>query len=286
MLSTNITVCIFAWNEEQRLRRCIDNFRGRLPMMVVDNQSTDRTCAVATEEGVRAIVVKNPGFIETPEVMNVVLAECTTDYVLIASVSEYVPLALLSVYADIANRARYDVVRAYRASITAGHAIAISGRPSAGDPGQLRFFRKGSISYEDNHVHGLGKPSVAPDRVLSVVTQQQHHFYQFRDYDCARTEQVLCRYDDVLAEQRHAAGQRFRMRRAIWRSCAAFCNCYFRFGAFRFGMLGFLHSYYRFHMEFSTWLRVWERENNLTLTDVKRHNEAVRAGMETADSNL
>jgi len=147
MLSTNITVCIFAWNEAPRLRRCIDNFRDRFPMLVIDNASTDRTCEVATEEGVLAVTVKNPGFIETPEVMDVVLAHCNTDYVLIASVSEYIPLNLLRLYADIANRSSYDVVRAYRQSITAGQPIAISGRPRTGDPGQIRFFRKGCIGY-------------------------------------------------------------------------------------------------------------------------------------------
>lgn len=283
MLSTNITVCIFAWNEAPRLRRCIENFRDRFPMLVIDNASTDRTCEVAAEEGVPAVTVKNPGFIETPEVMDVVLAHCNTEYVLISSVSEYVPLTLLRLYADTANRRSYDVVRAYRQSITAGQPIAIGGRPHSGDPGQIRFFRKGSISYKSNHVHGIGTPTVPEERVFSVVNQETHHFFQFRDYDCSRTEQVLCRYDDLLARQRYADGARFSFLLAFWRACLAFSNNYFRFGAFRFGMLGFIHSYYRFHMEFSVWLRLWEWQHGLTLPDVKQRNDAVRARLEAED---
>ncbi len=283
MLSTNITVCIFAWNEAPRLRRCIDNFRGRFPILVIDNASTDGTCEVAAEEGVRAVTVKNPGFIETSEVMDTVLAHCSTEYILIASVSEYVPLALLRLYAEVATQKRFDVVRTYRQSITAGRAIRISGRPNVKDPGQLRFFRKGSVSYENNQVHQVGRPTVATDRVLSVVAEEDYSFYQFRDHDCARTELQLCRYDDVLAEQRFAAGERFNLLRALFASCKAFINCYLRFGAYKFGTLGLLHSYYRFHMEFTTWLRVWERQNGFTLKEVKQCNEQIRARLEALD---
>jgi hypothetical protein len=238
---------------------------------------------LAQDAGCRTITVQNPGFVETPEVMSKVIAACHTDYVLMAFVGEYVPKNLLQLYADVANEERYEIVRTHRVSITAGHAISISGRPRIGDPGQLRFFRKGSISYDGNRIHGIGIPKVAPDRILSIVPQEKYHFFQFRDYDCAQTEKVMCRYDDVLAEQRFIAGARFKLTFAIWRSCLAFINCYFRFGAYKFGVLGLLHSYYRFHMEFSVWLRVWERENGFTLSDVRKLNEAVRKKMETAD---
>lgn len=283
MLSSKITVCIFVWNEEKRILPCLENFKGLFNIVVVDNCSTDQTVRLAQEAGCRTITVQNPGFIETPEVMNKVLAACDTDYVLIALVGEYVPISLLRLYADVANEARYEIVRTYRVSITAGRAIRISGRPSIGDPGQLRFFRKGSISYDGNPVHGTGIPMVAENRILSLVPQEEYHFFQFRDYDCARTEEVMCRYDDILAEQRFMAGDRFRLTFAVWRACVAFINCYFRFGAYKFGVLGLLHSYYRFHMEFSVWLRVWEHQNGFTLADVRRLNQAVRKKMETAD---
>jgi glycosyltransferase involved in cell wall biosynthesis len=280
MLSNNITVCIFAWNEALRLRRCIDNFRGLFSIVVIDNASTDRTCEVAAEEGVPTVTVENHGFVETPRVMDAVLAHCETDYVLIASVSEYVPLTLLQLYAETANRGSHDVVRAYRQSITAGKPIPISGVPNADHPNQLRFFRKGSISYENNQLHGIGNITVPEERVLNVVMQSKYHFYQFRDYDCSHTEEVLCRYDDVLAKQRYEAGKRFSWSQAIYSSLKAFINCYIRFGSLRYGILGFIHSYYRWHMEFTLWLRIWEWENGFTRKDVLKMNNEFREKLE------
>jgi glycosyltransferase involved in cell wall biosynthesis len=281
MLSSKITVCIFAWNEAQRILRCIENFKGLFDILVVDNCSSDTTFQVVRDAGYRAVTIKNPGFFETDEVMRAVCEACTTDYVLIASVSEFIPLALLQRYAEVANGNTHDVVRAFRESITAGQAIPISGSPSMRVPGELRFFKKGSVDYLNNKVHDRGTIMVPSHRVLNLVTDRSAHFYQFRDYDCSHTETVLCRYDDLLAKQRYDAGQRFSWIRAIYHSGKTFLVSYLGYGSLRFGMLGFLHCYYRGHMEFTVWLRLWEREHGYTRAEVIQRNKHIRQQMET-----
>lgn len=283
MLSDDITACIFAFNEEIRIQRCINNFQGYFKIIVVDNFSTDRTKQIVQLAGHRCISIKNPGFQETPEVMNRVMDAVDTDYVLMCSVSEYIPLALMKKYAEVANSKSHDVVCAFRESITAGHPIPISGRPGVGNHGENRFFRKGAVDYTGNKVHGRGR-IVCPDtRVLSVIHDEKLYFYQFRDYDCSHTELTLCRYDDLLAKQRHEAGQRFSLIRAICMSVKHFLSSYFYYGSFRFGMLGFLHCYYRAHMEFTIWLRIWELESGYTRAEVISKNGALRELLEKDD---
>jgi hypothetical protein len=281
MLSNNITVCIFAWNEEKRLLRCIDNFKGLFPIVVVDNCSTDQTVKTATDAGYKAITVKNPGYIETTEVMDPVMAACATDYILVSSVSEFIPLALLLKYAEVANTRSHDVVRAFRESITAGQPIPISGRPRPGFPGELRFFRKGSVDFSGNKVHDRGTITVPSDRILSLVTEPDYHFYQFRDYDCSHTEHKHRAYNDVLAKQRYDAGARFSWTRLVLHSTKQFLDAYLRFGSWRFGMLGFIHSFYRWHMEVGIWLRIWEWQHDLSRSGVLDANNAVRERLET-----
>lgn len=280
MVESNLTVCIFAFNESGRIIRCINNFKKHASVLVVDNFSTDGTKEVVEGSGGRCVQIKNPNFIETPEVMDLVLAAVETDYILIASVSEYVPLALLRKYTEVANAGSYDVVRAYRVSITAGQSIPIGGPAKNGFPGELRFFRKGTVDYAGNQVHGRGTVLSTDDRVLSVVLEPDLYFYQFRDYDCSHTEIAHCRYDDVLAKQRYEAGQRFTWSRALYYSVKAFLTCYVRFGSMRFGMLGFVHSYYRWQMEFTVWLRIWEWEHRYTRADVIHRNSTFRHHLE------
>lgn len=280
MLSNNVTVCIFAWNEETRILRCIDNFKHTFKMLVVDNFSIDNTVGMVRQAGQACVSIKNPGFIETPEVMEPLMAACTTDYLLIASVSEFVPLALQQEYARVADSGSYDVVRAYRVSITAGEPVPISGKPRRAVDGDIRFFKKGAVSYLNNQVHGRGTPVCSDERILNAVMNPSLHFYQFRDYDCSKTESVHCRYDDVLAEQRFDAGERFSWSRALYGTFRSFFASYLRSGSYRYGMLGFLHCYYRAHMEFTVWLRIWEWENGYTRPDVIERNSDVRASME------
>ena len=280
MLSNNVTVCIFAFNESARILRCIENFKDIFPIIVIDNYSTDNMRELITAEGYRYTSIKNPGFIETPEVMDKVEAAVDTDYVLIASVSEFVPMQLLQRYADAAENNSHDVVRAFRVSITSGEAIPISGQPRKGFPGELRFYKKGAVDYTGNQVHDRGRMLCAPERVLDLGTNETCQFYQFRDYDCARTERTHAIYNDVLAKQKYDAGTRFSWLKMIAHSSKQFLNSYVRFGSWRFGMLGFLHSFYRWHMEIGIWLRIWEWENNLSGNGVKDANNKIRAQFE------
>ncbi|WP_428311153.1 glycosyltransferase [Hydrocarboniphaga sp.] len=276
ILSDKITVCLFAYNEAGRLERSLANFAGLMDVLVVDNCSTDATREVAGRLGVRCVTIGNPGFIETPEVMDPLWRAVGTDYILIASCSEFVPFELLRRYAQIAETDSHDVARAYRVSITAGLPIPISGLPGRGNPGELRFFKRGAVSYVGNTVHGRGQICCAADRVLSLVHDSRCHYYQFRDYDVSWTERKHGGYNDVLAYQRYKDGARFSWFKMIFESLKEFGNAYFRFGACRYGMLGFIHSFYRLQMAIGIWLRIWEWEHGYERAKVIENNGLFR----------
>jgi glycosyltransferase involved in cell wall biosynthesis len=286
-LSSNITVCIFAYNEQARLERCVRNFSGLFDILVIDNCSTDGTPELATSLGCRCVTIRNPGFIETPQVMDPVLAEVKTDYVLVAMAGEFVPLALLEKYAEVANAGAFDVVLAFRVSVSGGKPIpfgASSGRWTR--HGQMRCFRRGAISYAGNQVHGMGHVTCTKDKVVSVIEDPSGCFYQFRDYDVSWSERKHATYNDILAKQLFDSGARFSWLRLLYRSLKAFFDSYLRFGSYRYGMLGFIHSYYRLHMEVGIWLRIWEHQNSLDRNGVIAENNKAREKLEKADREL
>ncbi len=284
--SDNITICIFAFNEAHRIERCLANFRRYRHVLVLDNFSTDETRQVVERAGVRCVTLRNPGgFVETPEVMDPLFELVSTDYLLLASVSEFVPLPLMRRYDAVADACSHDVVRVYRVSITAGLPIPIVGNPRPWNRGFLRFFRKGSVSFIGNRVHDQGRIVVDAARVLNLVTDPEARFYQFRDYDASHAELAHCRYNDTLARQRYEDGQRFSWGRAIACSVWEFVKSWLLFGSFRHGMPGFIHSYYRGQMEFTLWLRVWEWQHGLRRAEVIARNDAVRRRLESSLSD-
>ncbi len=280
MLSSNITVCIFAKNEEKRIKRTIKNFKGLFRVAVIDNFSDDNTEDVAKGEGCEVIKIKNPGYIENNDVMQELQSKCKTDYILLASCSEFIPTNLLRFYAKVANENSHDVIISYRESITAGVSIPISGTRESKHAGELRFFKKHYISYKNNIVHGRGEIKAMPERVLSIVKNKDLVFYQYRDYDSSHTELKHREYNDVLASQYFSQGKRFRYWKLLYHPIKHFVFSYFRSGSWKNGFLGFIHSYYRFQMEFGIWLRVWEHENNLLRGRVIELNNMHRETME------
>ena len=156
----------------------------------------------------------------------------------------------------------------------------ISGRPTKRFPGELRFFKKGAVDYADNEVHGRGRMVCPPDRVLSLVTDTRLHFFQFRDYDCSHTELKHRTYNDVLAKQRYDSGARFSWLRMTLHATKQFLDAYVRFGSWRYGMLGFMHSFYRWYMEVGIWFRIWEWEHRLSRDGVIQQNDAMRKRLE------
>lgn len=276
MLSQNLTAVIFVRNEESRLRETCENFSGLLPILVVDNESTDGTAALAAELGLPLVRIANPGHVEDPEVMRQVQVACPTEYLLIASCAEVVPLSLLEIYARVAESASHDIVRAPRISVTAGREIPISSSLRHRHPGELRMFRKGSVDYRGTKVHEVGRPTVPPERVLQLSQTREHAFFQFRDYDCAVTERNHGRYDDLWARQRYEAGERFNLLRAVFMAAGRFLRSYLLLGSWRFGMLGFIHCAYRGIMELTVQFRIWEYQSGHTLDRVRAENLRIK----------
>jgi glycosyltransferase involved in cell wall biosynthesis len=59
---TRLTVTIIAWNEEERLRACLESVAWADEIVVIDAESTDKTAALAREFTDRVWVRPWPGF--------------------------------------------------------------------------------------------------------------------------------------------------------------------------------------------------------------------------------
>ncbi|MCX6993108.1 MAG: glycosyltransferase [Kiritimatiellaeota bacterium] len=257
------------YNEEKRIEYAIRNFKGKFKIMVVDNipPSTDRTREICERHGVEYVILDRCGHAEQPIVMNELWKKITTDYMIYAMCAEYVPDELLHLYAKVANEKSYDTVCALRVSIIAGKHVFVWGRAYNllfWRTGPGRFNRRDSVNYENNPIHRYGKLACDRSRVLKASNDPKLMFYQFQDYDTAAWEkqQVLNR-SDIEAQQMCQNGERYSFFKMIYRSLREFIIAYFIYGAYQDGHLGFMHSYFRFTIYMSSYMRLWDIEHNL-----------------------
>lgn len=280
MWSDNLTVCLFSYNEENRIEYAIKNFIDKFKLLVIDNFSTDRTLDICNKFGVEFVQIANHGFVEQPMVMDAVWDHVKTDYMLLALCNDYIPDELLALYAKVADEKSYDVVRVARVSITAGKYILVWGNPRKRIRRSLspRFSRRGSISYEDNIIHRSGKIVCKEDRIFYTTPQDIHlMYYQFRDYDASWSEVKIGQYNDIEARQRYRQGERYSFIKMVSKSLAFFLQGYFYNGAYKQGHLGFMHAYYRFHLSMGLYLRLWDIEHNLQKEDISKLHNSIRA---------
>lgn len=276
MLSDRITVFIATYNEQHRVELAIRNFRGRLRLHVIDNFSTDGTIDILRRHDVPFTQIRNPGYLDVPEVMLPIQDICKTEYMLMVASGEFFPLSLLERLAAIAESGSHDIVGMYRYSITCGEMIPISVAPHVYYRGEMKFFRPHSISFTNNQIHHPGTPVVPKERILELGPARELAFYQFRDYDASQNEDANRRYNDIWAKQRFEAGQRFGFWRCAYRMIGAFVRTYFIRGAWRFGCSGLFNSMFRAIMEFQIQVRLWEHEHHRLKPDVQRINRAMR----------
>jgi hypothetical protein len=245
----NLTIAIPVGREKDRLPLLLRNVAHFRHVIIADDLGAPETLEIAKLFGRPVYPIKNKGgWFEFEEWMAGVWAVAKTDYLLMACCPDYMPAKLLDVYEQVAQTGSHDVVLAKRVSVTDGLEIAIDLPPKWMNfryNGELRFYRKGSVDYRDNPMHGRGKIICPEDRIRILPQEPDLMVYQYRDYDSSESEGKHRVYNDVWAEQKMVLGGPWRRMfiLEVIRGIKNFVFCYVFYGGFLHGMRGFIHAF-------------------------------------------
>jgi hypothetical protein len=282
IMGENITVAVPVGREKDRLPLLLRNLARFKYVILADDLGAPETAATAAQFGRPVFPIRNKGgWFEFDEWMQAVWAVAQTEYLLMAACPDYMPAKLLETYDEVARTRSYDVVLAKRVSVTDCRKIAIDLPPRWMNfryKGELRFYRKGSMDYRDNPMHGRGRIICPPERVLVLPQESDLMVYQYRDYDSSETEGKHRVYNDVWAEQKIKKGgpcsRAFTFE--VARAAKQFFFCYILYGGFSHGMRGFIHAYYRFHLHLSLAFRFYERSVGALKPDIQQRHVQLR----------
>jgi len=145
---TRLTVTVIAWNEEERLRACLESVAFADEIVVVDAESSDKTASLAREFTDKVWVRPWPGFAAQK---NFALDQATGQWVLSLDADERVTPELAARIRSIVTA--QDVAAGYlipRRNIFWGAWVRHGGLyPDY----QLRLFRRGAGRFAENAVH-------------------------------------------------------------------------------------------------------------------------------------
>ena len=238
--SVSLSIVIIAKNEEKRLPACLDSVRWAKEVIVVDDESQDRTGEIAGERGAK--VFRRAMDIEGRQ-RNFGFDQASQPWILCLDADERVSPELaeeivskIKNHSDDAHLVGFAIpIRTYIGSRWIRGAGYYPAR-------KTRFFRKGKFRYEEAGVH----PRALYDgKVLDLNGDILH-------YSCPNLTEFVRKFNretTLEAEKWITDGRKVRLSSIIRKMFDRFLKNYFLKGGWRDGFMGYImslfHSYYQ-----------------------------------------
>jgi len=241
-----LSVVVLTKNEEGRLRECLESVKWADQIIIVDDQSQDRTLEIAREFTDKVFVRKME--IEGRH-RNWAYAQAQNSWVLSLDADERVTPELQKEIKDKLG------------SIPAENGFTIPRRNFIGDywvkhggwypSPQLKLFRKDKFRYEEVGVH----PRAFMDDPCGHLGSDLIH-YSYRDI-----EDFLSKLNNQTtreARKWHGQGKPMTLGRFLWRTYDRFMRTYFTRGGYKDGGVGFMIAYFAGLYQFLSYLKYRE----------------------------
>ena len=242
-----LSLIVIARNEEASIGRCLRSASFAYEMVVVDNQSTDKTAEIARALGAKVIQAADwPGF--GPQ-KNRALDAATGDWVLSLDADEWIERPLAdAIKAAIADPNAAVGFAMPRRSRFCGQVV----RHCGWWPDYVtRLWRRGNGRFADVPVH---ERVIVEGKVARLKEPIEHD--AIADFDDARDKAV--RYAKAAAAEMAIQGKHSSRGKAIVRAAGAFLRTYIWRAGFLDGATGWHVARYNTDYTFQKWARLAE----------------------------
>ena len=241
-----LSITIIAWNEEERLRACLESVAWADEIIVLDAESTDKTVQVAREFTDKIWVRPWPGFAAQK---NFALEQATGEWVLSLDADERVTPELRERVGRIVRaNGPADGYSIPRRNIFWGAWVRHGGLyPDY----QLRLFRRAAGRFADCAVH---ESVLVEGHVEALVDPMLHHSYRGLEDFVARSN----RYSTLAAHQLVSRGGRVGFADLVLRPLGRFLSMYVVRAGFLDGWRGFVLAVLYANYVFLRTAKAWE----------------------------
>ncbi|TAN34186.1 glycosyltransferase [Patescibacteria group bacterium] len=270
----NIAFVIFTKNEEKRIGYVVRNLTKYGAVLIFDDASDDRTQEIV--EGLGAKFITRPH--EIIEAEDERMYQFVRQYVKDGSwifwgCADYMlPVELLEKMREISLQDKYKYARVPMFTYLWGET-----KYPAHKGYNPRFFKKDSIDFSGNYLHGFGRFTGTADEILTLPMEEKYAIHHYSLYDMRKyiARHLYCAESE--AWYKFEKKKKFSVFLMLGAMCRYFFLFYKRF--FRSGVKGFnvaiLHAFYRFMV----YMRLYELENGLTLESMEKDYSASKERM-------
>jgi len=247
-----ISVAIITWNEERNIKRCLESVKGWTDeIIVVDEESSDRTVEIAKKLGAKIYRHKRDRFVEPAR--NFSFQKATGDWILILDADEEIPTALAKKLKVLAKKKGVNFFGVPRKNIIFGKWIRHSGWwPDY----NIRFFRKGCVRWSEK-IHSV---PLTRGKGEDLEAKENNAIIHYNYQSISQYLERLNRYSDIQSQELIKIGYQFKWLDLIDKPKNEFLSRFFANQGYRDGLHGLVLAFLQTFSELITYLKVWEKE--------------------------
>lgn len=244
---SKITAIIIAKNEEQRIERCLKSLVFCDEILVIDNESMDKTTEIAKKHGARVYSFLSSDYAEA---RNYGLKHAKTPWILYVDADEEISEELArEIVGVVTEKSPFSAYRLKRKNFYLGN------NPWPKIESLERLFLRDKLSRWEGELHE--SPIVLGD--VGVLQGFLLH-YTHRTISEMIAKTLI--WSDVEARLRYNAGHPevvwWRFPRVM---LSAFLNSYIEQGGWKVGIVGLIESIYQAFSSFITYAKLWELQH-------------------------
>lgn len=270
-----ITFVIFTFNEERRIEYVLRRFQAYGKILIVDNFSTDKTVEIAKKYQANVFQRKNEmGWGEEEHEVERILSKVDTEWVYWGYADEIAAPGLLEKMVEVSTGSKYKIIKFQRRNVHYGvkdlyleNAI------------QYRYFKKGSIDFKGNKIHGFGNIVCKNEEILELPLVDDYALFHFSTYNISKYEQNHSVYSDVEAKHNVEKGKKIKVKHLIARPIKMFLKYYIINGGWKAGIPGLIMTMQYCFFTFNTLAKTREIDNNVTLETIEKNYDKLKEDM-------
>lgn len=268
-MSSGISVVINTLNEENNISRAMGSVKGLADeIVVVDMESSDKTCEIAKSLGAKVFSHKKTGYVEPAR--NFAIEKAINPWVFVLDADEEATPELVKEIKKIIEKPKADYYRIPRKNIIFGKWIKHSRWwPDA----NIRLFKKGFVSWNEiihavPMTQGTGSEIEAKED-LAII---HHHYESIEEYI-----ERMNRYTNEYSKIKLSEGYKFIWTDIITKPMSEFLSRYFYGQGYKDGFHGLALSFLQALSELVVYLKIWQKDKfNDPGVDVKMAVKVMR----------
>jgi glycosyltransferase involved in cell wall biosynthesis len=264
-MNKDIVFVYFTYNEEKRIEFCLRNCHNHGEILILDDGSTDATREIAEKYGAKFLRRPKGGIaVETQEMLNFIYSQSDAKWIFWNFADNFIPASLMDKLHAIVHEDKYDYIEIPLYTYLYGETRYVMQKGYS-----PRFFKRGSVSFDKNYIHGMGRYIGDQARKARLSDTEKFALIHYSSYTIVKYLSTHIGYANQEAQQKNSEGKKFNFFVMVGAMLRYF-YIYFKDG-WICGMRGFLVSTMYAFFRFITYCRLFEIEHGISLESIEEN---------------